>query len=42
MLDFGKKPADEKTRCMEIKSKDESKNEFKERKVLPLPTDVVQ
>ncbi|MFN3533322.1 MAG: TIGR03986 family CRISPR-associated RAMP protein [Candidatus Brocadia sp.] len=35
MLDFDKKPADEKTRYMEL-------GDFKERKVLPVPTDVVQ
>lgn len=38
MLDFVKKPADEKTRYMQI----EPENEFKERRVLPLPTEVVQ
>lgn len=38
MLDFKKRPDDKKTRYMQI----EPKNEFKERKVLPLPTEVVQ
>ena len=36
MLDFEKKPVDEKTRYMSIKPK----NEFKERRVLPCPTEV--
>ncbi len=38
MLDFEKKPGDEKTRYMQI----EPKNEFKERRVLPLPTEVAK
>ena len=37
MLDFEKKPDDEKTQYMQIKPK----NKFKERRVLPLPTEVV-
>lgn len=38
MLDFENKPDDKKTRYMQIKPK----NEFEERKVLPLPTEVIQ
>ncbi|MCF6157622.1 MAG: TIGR03986 family CRISPR-associated RAMP protein [wastewater metagenome] len=39
MLDFERKPADEKTQYMQIKNKN-NMNEFKERKVLPGPTAV--
>ncbi len=41
MLDFEKKPADTVTRYMQIKHPIHN-NEFKERKVLPLPTKVIQ
>lgn len=41
MLDFKNKPADAKTRYMQIKNKNENNvNEFEKRKVLPLPTEV--